>query len=118
MATSAAIHNQATGRAVYVGTSGDPDRVQENLARIIDDGRLDALFEHSDYYTIYDLPAAIDELRVEGVGILLEDQAGEMTVIEDPHTHAPLFYDGAAPVRVDYKYSITPDRQIIVHHKY
>jgi len=118
MATTAAIHNQATDQAIYVATSGDPANVEANIKRIIAAGKLDELFSHGDYYTLNINTNAIRKFVVDGVGELLEEQGNRMTVSYDPRTHAPFFSDGDKLVQVNHKYAITPAGELVTYHRH
>jgi len=121
MATTAAVYDEKSQKAIFVGMNGYPSVMVDELQRLVKDGLRDQLFEASDYLVLGpDFNGDVTEIGapVQGLGVRYREQGERLTVQHDSYTHAPMFYDGDKIASPDYKYTIDKAGAIVTHHKY
>ena len=121
MATTAAVYDERSKSAIFVGMDGYPSAMEAELKRLIEGGHREELFEVGDYLMLGANPdtttVGFGNLAPK-IGVIYPTQGERLTVEHDSYTHAPMFYDGAEIASPDYKYTIGADDSVIVHHKY
>jgi hypothetical protein len=120
MATTAAIFDELTQQAIFVGIGGHPTEMVTMLDGFVEDGKREELFAVADYLvlgTADDYWASAGE-SVPGIGVAYRNQGERLTMKREGLGNEPIFYDGAKYAHPDYAYSITPDGRVITHHKF